>query len=83
MSGSLKTKRRAARTASGLAVESARLADAIEQLYGDGELLNQMATMIHDGAHEYERVLSYMRRIRLARTAYQARHLAEQCLRDI
>jgi len=55
----------------------------MEKLHSQGELLSQMATMLHDGAIEYERVVSYLRRIRKARTTYQARHLAEQCLREI
>jgi hypothetical protein len=83
MGSDLKAERRAERTATSLVVESARVADVMEKLHSNGELLSQMATMLHDGAIEYERVVSYLRRIRKARTTYQARHLAEQCLREI
>lgn len=75
--------RRADRVASGLVVETSRLCAAFEQLGANGELLSQMATMIRDGALEYERVVMAMRQIRFAATTREAKKIAEDCLREI
>jgi hypothetical protein len=83
MGSDLKAERRGERSAAGLVVESSRLCTVIDRMFIDGELLSQMATMIRDGALEYERVVMALRQVRKARSLDHARKLAEDCLREI
>jgi hypothetical protein len=74
---------RASRRTSSLVVEAGRLCAVIERGREDTGLMLQMATMIRDGALEYERVVAVLRQVRTANSVEQARQLADDCLREI